>query len=110
VLVVLQEIPRTREAWDRFSWHHRSSHVAIRQAIQARGGPNLPDYQLDPINFDRFTDFLQSNSQTHIDMNGALGLQSVDLQDVDIRQENQLVSWTNLHYLEHYAAEMALKI
>lgn len=110
MLVALIEIPRTREQWDRFSWHHRSSHQAIRQAILAKGGPNLPDYVLDPINPNRFVDFLQSNAQTHIEMNGALGVQGVDLQDLDPRDENKLIAWINLHYLEHQTAETKLGI
>jgi hypothetical protein len=110
LLAVLLEIPRTIDQWNRFAWHHRSSHDAIRLAILQRKGINLPQYQLDPIDPGHFGDFLQSNSQSHIDMLGVLGIQGEDLQDVDVRQENQLVAWTALHYLEHYNAERALGI
>lgn len=108
MLAVLLEIPRDANAWNRFSWHHRSSHTAIRQAILAKGGPNLPEYQLDPINPSAFKDFLQANQQSHIDMLGSLGIQSSDIQDVDITKENELISWTFLHYQDHYSAEKAL--
>jgi len=110
MLAVLLEIPRTREQWDRFSWHHRSSHTAIRQAIRSQKGVHLPEYILEPIDFNRFVDFLQANSQTHIDMLSVLGIQGEDLQDVDVRNENQLVAWSWLHYLDHYNAEKALGI
>ena len=110
MLAVLLNIPRTRSDWDLFSFHHRDSHREIREAIQKAGGPNLPDYYLDPINPTRFGDFLENNSQSHIDMNGALQLPSVDLQDVDIRKENQLRAWIWLHYQEHYNAQAKLRI
>ena len=43
-------------------------------------------------------------------MNAILGLQSTDIQDVDLQDEKQLQSWINLHYLEHYYAEAKLGI
>ena len=58
----------------------------------------------------RFTDFLEANSQSHIEMNSVLGVQGVDLQDVDPRNENQLIAWINLHFLEHQTAEIKLGI
>lgn len=39
-----------------------------------------------------------------------LGIQGEDLQDVDIRDERQLIGWVNYHYNDHYNAENALKI
>ena len=43
-------------------------------------------------------------------MNSAMGLQSTDLQDVDLSQERELLSWIKLHYQEHYYAEAKLGI
>ena len=110
MIEVLLEIPRDENGWNRFSWHHLQSHRLIREAIFAQKGINLPEYIIYPINFSRFTDFLQANAQEHIDMLGILGIQGEDLQDVDIRDERQLISWTNLHRLDHYNAESALGI
>ncbi len=110
MLPVLTEIPRNIDDWNRWSFHHRSSHTAIRQAILQQGGPNLPEYQLYPIDFGHFTDFLQNNAQSHIDMLAVLGIPGEDLQDVDIRQENQLVAWIFLHAQDHRNAEMTLRI
>lgn len=110
MLSVLLEIPRTQEQWERWNFHHRTSHDDIRQGIEAQGGANLPDYVIDPINFERFADFLQANSQLHIDMTAALGIQSENLQDVDIRKENELVAWIAIHYQDHFSSESALGI
>ncbi len=63
-----------------------------------------------PINFSKFTDFLQANAQEHIDMLGVLNIQGEDVQDVDIRDERQLQAWAFLHYQDHFSAENALKI
>lgn len=110
MLVVLKEIPRSREEWDRWGFHHRTSHDAIRQGIQKDGGPNLTDYPLYPISETHFADFLNANAQTHIDMNGVLGAQGSDLLEVDPTNPSQLAAWIDLHFLEHQTAELRLKI
>jgi hypothetical protein len=43
-------------------------------------------------------------------MNGQLGLQSVDLEDVDLKDPRQLQAWINFEYQELYAASAALGI
>jgi len=60
---------------------------------QSKHGVDLSDYQTDPIDPGAIDDFLQNNSQLHGDMNGVLGLQSADLQDVDIRDDRQFEAW-----------------
>jgi hypothetical protein len=105
---VLWEIPRTQQAWDFWSFHHKLSHEAIHQAIAQKHGLNLPVYPLYPINTNRITDFLQANQQTHLDMDAVLQLQGTDLLEVDVRNESQLSAWIYLHVREHIAAEKAL--
>ena len=68
-------------------------------------GLNLVDYQIDPMNPTDTIGFLQNNSQLHDEMNGALGLVNIDLQEADLSEEKQLKTWIDLHYLEHYNAE-----
>jgi hypothetical protein len=106
----LIEVPKTREQWDAWSWHHRSSHIAIRQAILARGGPNLPEYIMWPIEFNQFSYFLQANSQSHTDMLSVLHIQSEDLLDVNMQDDNQKSAWIYLHALDHRNVEIALGI
>ena len=62
---------------------------------------SLPVYQLDPINFQSPLEFIKRHAQTHTDMNGALGLQSIDLSEVDIEDENKLQAWIYSNYQEH---------
>ena len=110
MLQALENIPRTNDDWSRFSWDHRDSHDRIRAAIKAQFSVNLNDYQIDPINPNDFEIFLTNNSSLHGDMNGVLRLESSDLEDVNMKDQEQAVAWFRLHYFEHYYAEVALKI
>lgn len=110
LLAALENIPRSGDEWNRWGFDHRDSHDRIRAAIRAQYGVALIDYQIDPIDPNAVTDFLQNNSQLHGDMNGVLGLQSADLQDVDLGDAKQFEAWVHLHYLEHYYAESKLGI
>lgn len=71
---------------------------------------NLNVYQLEPINFDNPADFIWRHAQTHTDMNGALGLQSVDLSSVDINDPNKLEAWVYSNYQEHNNVHQKLGI
>ena len=110
MLAALQNIPRTGEEWNRWSYDHRDSHNRIRAAIQLRYGLSLVDYQIDPIDPSNTTLFLQNNASLHGDMNGALGLQSADLEDVNMGDPRELEAWIRLHYLEHFYAEQKLGV
>jgi hypothetical protein len=109
VQAILFEVPRNPDAWQRFSWSHRQSHALIRAAIQARGGPNLPDYVLD-VSEEDFGGFLERNALSHLDMNAAIGAQGSDLEELDPTDDHQLTSWTYLHAQEHRTAEDVLGI
>jgi|SRR5215469_2999953 len=110
MLAELLNVPHTVHEWNRFSFHHRQSHVLIRQAIFAQSGLNLVDYLLDPIPLNNPKGFLENNQQAHVDMDQALGSQSVNLLDVDLNDENEKTAWIYLHYLEHQTAEQILGI
>lgn len=110
MISALLNIPRSRTDWLHWSWEHRDSHDRIRAAIQKQKGVVLSDYQIEPINPDAMTLFLQNHQQLHDDMDGVLGLQSNNLQDVNLSDDRQLQSWIYLNWFEHNDAEMALKI
>ena len=110
MLQALENIPKSRDDWARFSWDHRDSHDRIRAAIKSKFSINLDDYQIDPISPDNFDNFLDNNAELHSGMNGVLRLQSSDLNDVDMKDEAQAIAWFRLHYLEHLYAETVLKI
>jgi hypothetical protein len=102
--------PRNPEAWELWVRDHRDSHDRIRQAILTDTGIKLTDYPIDPLTKQNLGDWLQYNSQLHAEMNGVLGLQSVDLLDVDFENEPQKIAWINSHDYEHRSAEQALGI
>lgn len=110
MLAQLLNVPTNAEEWDIWSYHHRLSHDAIRNAIQMSQSVELTDYQLDPIPTFAMVDWLERNQQTHIEMDAALKSQSVDLSDVNIQNKNQLEAWIYAHYLEHQTAETTLGI
>ena len=110
MLSALLNVPSSKQDWDIWSYNHRISHDAIRDAIQKQKNVSLIDYQLDPISQDYLQDWLERNQQTHIEMDSAIGAQSSDLTDVDPKQQNQLVAWIWDHYQEHQTAEAALGI
>ncbi len=71
---------------------------------------NLTNYIIYPVDKNQIPIFLDNNQSLHSDMNGILGLQSSDLQDVDFENENQKTAWFYSHYLEHQSAEIKLGI
>jgi hypothetical protein len=71
---------------------------------------NLTEYQLYPINFNRFHDFLENNSQAHDDFNSVLGLQSSDIEELDPKDRNKLQAWIYLNFKELQSACLELKI
>lgn len=70
----------------------------------------LQQYQLDPINFADPMSFIWRHAQTHTDMNGALGLQSIDLSELDIKDPNKVAAWIYSQYQEHNNVHEALGI
>lgn len=108
MLPALNNIPHSSEDWAHWSWHHRDSHDRIRKAIGKTLNVSLGDYQVEPINPNDLTDFLQNNSQLHDDMNSALGLQSTNLQDANLQDEHEMAAWIKSHAQEHYYAEAKL--
>lgn len=109
-LADLLNVPRTPEEWEFFSWNNKTQNTAIRQAIKAKNNINLTEYQLHPINFDRFKDFLEANQQAHDDFNSVLGLQSSDIEELDPKDEKKLEQWIFSNYSELRDASSVLKI
>jgi hypothetical protein len=110
LLVLLLNVPRSHDDWQRWSFAHNQSHLAINQAILTQKGVNNAAYQLDPIPDDDIPNWLTRNQEAHNDMNAAIGTQSSDLEDTDFRDQRQLESWIYLHFLEHQTAEQILGV
>ena len=108
MLPVPLEVPRDENGWNVWSFNHRDSCQRIRAAIIAKGGPPLVDYELFPAPQKDIKGWLQRLSQTHIDFNAVLGLQSSDLLDVNLTDDKQKEAWVNLVHQENFDAEQAL--
>lgn len=110
MLASLLNIYHTDDDRNWFSFNHRLSHDRIRQAIKAKYGYNLTDYQIDPFDSNNTQLFLQNNASLHTDMNAALHLQGIDLFDTDLTKDNERSAWTYYHWKEHNDAENKLGI
>ena len=110
MLAALLNVPSTQNDWNIWSWHHRLSHSAILGAALRQKGIELTDYILDPINLQHVEDWLERNQQMHVDADGLVGSQSIDLTDVDFQDKKQLQAWIYLHYLDHQTVEQRLGI
>ena len=108
----LLNVPMTKEDWDLFSLSHKLHHDLIAQTIYSKsnGATNLFQYELDPISKEGLNEWVSRNQQAHNDMNGALGLQSQDLEDADFKDPKKLKDWIYEHWQEHQIAATALGI
>lgn len=109
-LANLLNTPRTPSDFEEFFFSNRLQIDAIQKAILQQKNVNLTQYVLYPVSQDDFKGFLEANQQSHEDFNSVLGLQSSDLESVDLKDEKQLTAWTYLNYQELYSASAALKI
>lgn len=110
MIAELLVVPSDQEEWARWSWHHRSDHEDIIAAIQAQKKIRLNEYQVEPIAWPQFAQWLESNAQMHFDMNQALQLQSSDLDELNPTDKAALTNWIYFHWLEHNTARQALGI
>lgn len=108
MLARLLEVPHSETEWNAWSWSHRTSHQRIIQGINSKKGASLQEYPVDPMNFHFIENFLIANEAMHQAMNEVLGLQDVDLESVDLKDDKQLRAWIYLHWQAHQAAEQAV--
>lgn len=98
---------KEKEYW---SWAHWQHHLEIAQAIQAQFGSNLTLYPLYPIPIKNLDSWLLRHQQYHDDMNSVLGLNGVDLQTVNFKQEKEAKIWVQFNFNEHRDAATKLRI
>jgi tyrosyl-tRNA synthetase len=109
----LLSVPNSPEDWEQYSFATKNQIDLIRSAILKQKNINLAQYVLYPVDFSTpqgTQDWLQNLSQAHDDFNSVLNLQSSDIEDVDLKDKNQLQSWVNLVYQETYTACSVLQI
>lgn len=93
-----------------WAFSHAQDHLEIIQAIQAKKGLRLTQFQLDPLNTNDLNQWLNRHQQTHDDMNSALSLIGVDLETVDFENDKEREAWTLLNFMEHRNVRQALAI
>ena len=110
MLAVLLEIPTDAADWGRFAWNNLNAINLINEAILAQYKIELPTYILFPLDITNPTQWLQNNQAAHTNFNAVLGLQSHDLQQVDINNPDQVADWVNLNYQELMDASMEVGV
>lgn len=106
----LFNVPSTPEEWSQFSFANADHHLSIVNGVLAQKNISLPLYLLDPISLNDVASFLRIHQQAHSDFTAALGIEGVDLTDVDFRDPEQVASWTRLHGDEHMQAGQILGV
>jgi hypothetical protein len=110
MIAELQVVPQSEEEWERWAWHHRGDHAEIIQAIGAQKNIKLNEFQVEPINWQQFDQWLEANQQMHFDMDNVLQLPGSELDQLNPRDQQALQSWIYFHWLEHSTARLALGI
>ncbi len=100
MLAALLNVPETDSDWERWSYNNYDANNQIRQAIVAQKKIILPEYQLQPIDWDNISFWLEANQQAHISFTNALGQASNDLASVDFDKPDEVRSWIWLNYME----------
>lgn len=93
-----------------WSFSNDRDHLIIRDAIQSRGGGNLPLYVLDPIETGNMQKWAMDHQLAHNDMNATLGVIGADLRNVDLSNSANLEAWLYLHFNEHLIAHTRIGI
>lgn len=106
----LLTIPQSEAEWQSWSFNHAQDHIVIIQATEKQKNINLTQYQLDPINFQDIQGWQFRHLQTHIDMDAALGIQSADIEDFDIKDPESIAQFISSNWQEHNNAHQVLGI
>jgi hypothetical protein len=111
MLPLLLNVPSDdAESWSIFSFNLREEVRRCNEAILQKKGINLPELQLDPIPMEHTKDWIANVSQSMSGISSALALQSSDLLDVDLTNQNAKVGWVYQLYTQLRDAEAALQI
>ena len=95
-----------------WTFSHRAHHTLITAALNAKNPAfsTLPDYIMDPVDFNDLDTWLQQHQMLHNYFNSYLKYPGNDLQDVDFTNAEEREIWSYFHFLEHQNAEIALNL
>ncbi len=100
--------PPTSQGWNEWLFYHQQDHLQIVQQIQRVKNIILPSYVIDPMDDRDFQGWAERHQNFHNDMNGILGLNGVDLQQVDFSDKQARQEWMWLNFSEHRGVHNAL--
>ena len=106
----LLNVPGTDE--ERAIWlsTHMAHHRDINRVIYQITKFSLSEYVLDPLNIDNPGSWADQHQQMHTEMDTVLGIQGLNLLEVDWKDRGKLSSWIFDHFQEHYQAANILEI
>lgn len=87
---------------------HQRSHDAIVDKVQTLSGVPGIKYNMYPFNEGLQLRWMMDHQQAHNDFTGPLGLDSTDLQNVDLKDTEDFLKWLHDHWQEHLNADRAL--
>ncbi|MDE2105176.1 MAG: hypothetical protein KGL39_48560 [Patescibacteria group bacterium] len=113
MLAALIVPPTNAIEWDRYAFINRDQIQLINAAIQTQYGVNLVEYPIYPmprVPDEDATTWLEWVQLAHQQFTSVLGLQSQDIEELNFRNQNQVVAWVNAAYLELYDASAKLGV
>ena len=90
--------------WTRWAFAHAANHRDIIRIIARDQSIRLDEYILDPIDFNNFSTWLTGHQLMHNEMNDALSVESTALQQLDLRDPEDVGNWLLRHVNEHIRA------
>ncbi|MGE0044740.1 MAG: hypothetical protein AB7J28_15390 [Hyphomonadaceae bacterium] len=91
----------TPRGMDEWSFAHLDHHRTINSAIARARGVQIEEQRIYPVRAEDFDDFLAQNQIWHNIVNQTLGIQGVDLQNVDFTSKQARDAWLFLHFQSH---------
>lgn len=110
-VVLLEDFRGSPAQLDRWMFaHQRTHHNTISRIQDANPGLLLTRYDLYPFVESVQLRWMADHQQAHNDFNFRYGLQSTDLQSVDLKDEASITLWLRNHWQEHLAINRILGI
>lgn len=110
VPAALLNTPTDQPSWDQWAFNFQAQIVEINAAILSQKKVSLPSYQLNPIPFYALDQWLERMSNALSGITGTLGLQSADVENVDLEDPAARQSWIWNVYHQVNSARQALTI
>ena len=110
MLAALYNIPRSADEWGFFFNHNNAEHTLIARALKAQHNIILPEYILFPVPPEYLKSWFSNHQDLHNRIDAALGIQTNNLSEFDLKDEKALESFFQFHFNEHYLANQGLKI